>query len=108
MAVAVAGAVIGIDPFDQPDVEASKVKTRELTAAYEKTGALPPETPIFEGSGVKLLSDRRNAQAIKEAGAGHSIESYLKAHHGRIDAGEYFALLAYIEQNDANKKELQQ
>src|SRR3546814_7058340 len=108
MAVAVAGAVIGIDPFDQPDVEASKVKTRELTAAYEKTGALPPETPIFEGSGVKLFSDRRNAQALKEAGAGPSLRSYRKAHLGRIDAGGYFALLAYIEHNDAHMKALKQ
>src|SRR3546814_6364285 len=92
VAVAVAGAVIGIDPFDQPDVEASKVKTRELTPAYEKTGALPPVPPIFEGSGVKLFSDRRHAQALKGGGAGHSLESYLKAHLGRIDAGDYLAL----------------
>ena len=47
MATAVAGSIIGINPFDQPDVEASKVKTRELTTAYEKTGTLPPETPFF-------------------------------------------------------------
>ena len=40
MATAVAGSIIGINPFDQPDVEATKVKTRELTDAYEKTGAL--------------------------------------------------------------------
>ena len=39
-AVAVAGAVMGIDPFDQPDVEASKIKTRALTDAYEKTGEI--------------------------------------------------------------------
>ena len=46
MATAVAGAIIGINPFDQPDVEASKVKTRELTDAFEKTGALPEEKPV--------------------------------------------------------------
>jgi transaldolase/glucose-6-phosphate isomerase len=108
MAIAVAGAVIGIDPFDQPDVEASKVKTRELTAAYEKTAALPSETPIFEGGGVKLFSNRGNAQALKAAGAGASIESYLKAHLERLDAGDYFAVLAYIEHNGAHAKALQQ
>ena len=47
IATAVAGAIIGINPFDQPDVEASKVKTRELTAAYEKTGKLPPEAAVL-------------------------------------------------------------
>ena len=48
-ATAVAGSILGINPFDQPDVEASKDKTRELTTAYEKTGKLPPETPFFGG-----------------------------------------------------------
>ena len=38
--------MIGIDPFDQPDVEASKIKTRALTDAYEKSGELTPEQPL--------------------------------------------------------------
>ncbi len=46
MATAVAGAILGINPFNQPDVEAAKIKTRELTGAFEKTGALPPEKPV--------------------------------------------------------------
>jgi transaldolase/glucose-6-phosphate isomerase len=108
MAVAVTGAILGIDPFDQPDVEASKVKTRELTAAYEKTGALPGETPIFAAGGLKLFTDERNARALKEADAGPSLESYLKAHLGRLGAGDYFAVLAYIEHNRAHVEALQQ
>ena len=48
-ATAVAGSILGINPFDQPDVEASKDKTRELTAAYERTGKLPPETALLAG-----------------------------------------------------------
>src|SRR6185437_4443890 len=47
MATAVAGSVIGIDAFNQPDVEASKVATRDLTAQYEKDGRLPDEQPVF-------------------------------------------------------------
>jgi transaldolase / glucose-6-phosphate isomerase len=107
MAVAVAGAIIGINPFDQPDVEASKVKTRDLTAAYEEAGALPGERPIFEAGGLKLFTDERNAQALKKAGAGPSLESYLKAHLGRLGASDYFAVLAYIERNGAHMKALQ-
>ena len=53
-ATAVAGAVIGIHPFDQPDVEAAKIKTRELTSAFEKTGALPSETPVFSDATFEL------------------------------------------------------
>ncbi len=49
IATAVAGSVIGINAFNQPDVEASKIVTRDLTSAYEKTGSLPSETPILMG-----------------------------------------------------------
>ncbi|HET8701071.1 MAG TPA: bifunctional transaldolase/phosoglucose isomerase [Nitrococcus sp.] len=107
LAVAVAGAIIGINPFDQPDVEASKIKTRELTAAYEKTGMLPEETPIFEANGLKLFADERNAQALRQRGAGASLESYLKAHLERLGDGDYFAVLAYIERNAAHMGALQ-
>ena len=47
MATAVAGAVLGLNPFDQPDVEASKVKTRALATRYEETGELPDEHDTF-------------------------------------------------------------
>ena len=108
MAVAVAGAVIGINPFDQPDVEASKIRTRELTAAYEQTGALPKEVPLIEAGGLKLFTDERNARALEAAGAGASLESYLQAHLERLGAGDYFAVLAYLERNGAHMKALQQ
>ncbi len=39
------GSVIGINAFNQPDVEASKIATRKLTSEYEKTGSLPAESP---------------------------------------------------------------
>lgn len=107
IATAVAGAIIGINPFDQPDVEASKVKTRELTEQYEKTGRLPPEQPIFEGDGVKLFTDERNARALAEAGATASLESYLATHLARLGPGDYCAILAYIERNSAHTDALQ-
>jgi glucose-6-phosphate isomerase len=108
MATAVAGSIMGIHPFNQPDVEASKVETRKLTAAYEQTGSLPPETPILEDQGIKLFTDEANAAALAQA-AGHdrSLVGYLRAHLHRIGAGDYFALLAYIEMNDAHEQELQ-
>jgi glucose-6-phosphate isomerase len=61
IATAIAGSVMGINPFNQPDVEASKIATKSLTAEYEKTGKLPAETPFFAGEGVKP-SRRRRAQ----------------------------------------------
>ena len=62
MATAVAGAIIGINPFDQPDVEASKIKTRELTAAYERTGALPAEAPLLIDDGHRSCSPTRRTR----------------------------------------------
>src|SRR4051794_13812955 len=57
MATAVAGAVLGINPFNQPDVESAKIKTRELTGAFEKTGALPAETPVASSAEADLYTD---------------------------------------------------
>ncbi len=107
IATAVAGAVIGINPFDQPDVEASKIKTRELTASFEKTGKLPPEAPVLSGKSIELYTDETNAKALRDAGAASSLESWLKAHLGRIKAGDYFAALAYVERDEANAAPLQ-
>jgi transaldolase/glucose-6-phosphate isomerase len=104
----VAGSVIGINPFNQPDVEASKIETRKLTDQYEQEGKLPAESPFFEDKGIKLFSDPKNTEALKAAaGPNPTLVSYLKAHLGRIKPNDYFALLAYVERNDAHKKTLQ-
>jgi transaldolase/glucose-6-phosphate isomerase len=108
IATAVAGAIIGINPFDQPDVEASKLATRRLTAEYEKTGSLPAEEPIFQGNGIRLYTDEKNAAALaKAAGRGATLADYLRAHLNRIQPGDYLALLAYIEMSDAHERQLQ-
>jgi transaldolase/glucose-6-phosphate isomerase len=103
VATAIAGAVIGIDPFDQPDVEASKIKTRALTEAYEQTGALAAETPILEDAGVRLFADGANAKTL--AGA-KTIEAALVAHFERAGAGDYIGLLAYIDRDPAHEAAL--
>jgi transaldolase / glucose-6-phosphate isomerase len=104
IATAVAGAIIGINAFNQPDVEASKIETKKLTSEYEKSGKLPDESPFFEGDGIKLYADEKNTEALK--GRPRLVE-VLKAHLGRLHAGDYFALLGYITMNDANEKALQ-
>jgi transaldolase/glucose-6-phosphate isomerase len=104
IATAVAGSIIGINAFNQPDVEASKVETRKLTSEYEATGKLPPESPFFEGAGIKLYADERNTSALSGAG---KLADILRAHLSRIAAGDYFAVLGYIPMNDANEKSLQ-
>jgi len=104
IATAVAGAIIGINPFDQPDVEASKVQTRELTSAYEKRGVLPPERRFFEADGVSLYADQRDVEALGQAS---TLAGYLSAHLKRLKTSDYFALLAYIERNEEHGEMLQ-
>jgi transaldolase/glucose-6-phosphate isomerase len=107
IATAIAGAVIGINPFNQPDVEASKIATKVLTSEYEKTGRLPSETPFFEGEGVKLFADPRNREALKMAVGAPSLTTYVKAHLDRLGAGDYLGLLAYVQMNAAHEEALQ-
>jgi transaldolase/glucose-6-phosphate isomerase len=107
MATAVAGAVLGINPFNQPDVEAAKIKTRELTAAFEKSGALPAEKPVISTTEADLYTDEANADSLRKAGADGTLESWLKAHFSRVHADDYVALLAYIERNAAHIDVLQ-
>jgi hypothetical protein len=108
IATAVAGSVIGINAFNQPDVEASKVATRKLTTEYEKTGSLPPESPILSEKGIQLFTDEKNAAALASAaGSDKSLAGYLRAHLNRLGAGDYFALLGYVEMNEPHQKTLQ-
>jgi hypothetical protein len=106
-ATAVAGSIIGINPFDQPDVEASKVETRKLTEQFERTGALPSETPFFESDGIKLFADETNTADLTSFAADASLRGYLKAHLDRLQPHDYFALLAYLEMNDEHTQLLQ-
>jgi transaldolase/glucose-6-phosphate isomerase len=109
IATAVAGSILGINAFNQPDVEAAKIATRSLTEAYEKTGSLPAESAIFEDSGVKLFTDPVNAAALaKSIGQDKSLAGYLRAHLNRLGQGDYFALLAFIEMNSAHESSLQE
>jgi len=105
IATAVAGSIIGINAFNQPDVEASKIETRKLTTEYEKTGSLPDEKSIFAQNSIQLFADPKNANAL---GSGQSLTDYLRTHLARIGAGDYFAVLGYVEMNDAHEAQLQE
>jgi transaldolase / glucose-6-phosphate isomerase len=108
IATAVAGSIIGINAFNQPDVEASKVATRDLTMEYDKTGQLPPEAPVFVQDDIKLFTDEKNAAALAQAaGDTKSLVGYLRAHLDRLRTGDYFAVLGYVEMNEAHDARLQ-
>jgi transaldolase / glucose-6-phosphate isomerase len=108
IATAVAGSILKINPFNQPDVEASKIVTRQLTEAYEKSGKLPEESPIFDDGAIKLFTDERNAANLnKLAGTDRSLTGFLRAHLSQFNPGDYMALLGFIEMNGAHEESLQ-
>jgi transaldolase/glucose-6-phosphate isomerase len=107
IATAVAGSILGINPFNQPDVEASKIVTRALTGAYEKSGSLPAEAPLYEEDGIKLFTDDRNAANLKKLAGNLSLKNLLNAHLSQLCAGDYLALLAYIQMDQAHEERLQ-
>jgi len=108
IATAVAGSILKINPFNQPDVEASKIVTRQLTEAYEKSGKLPEEAPLFDDGSIKLFTDERNAASLnKLVGTDRSLTGFLRAHLSQFNPGDYMALLGYIEMNAAHEESLQ-
>jgi transaldolase/glucose-6-phosphate isomerase len=114
VATAVAGSIMGIHAFNQPDVEASKLATRRLTSEYEQNGSLAPETPLFESKSVleprvvRLYADPANTKGLNAAlRADPSVVAYLRAHLGRLTEGDYFAVLAYIAMNEEHERLLQ-
>jgi transaldolase/glucose-6-phosphate isomerase len=107
LATAVSGAVMGIDPFDQPDVEASKIKTRALTDAYESAGPLAPDVPRQVSGTLTLFTDEANAAALAASAREPTLEGWLAAHVRRAGEGDYLALLAYLDRNPRNVADLQ-
>lgn len=110
IATAVAGSLMGINAFNQPDVEAAKVETRRLTEEYEKTGRLPEASPIFEGEGIKLFADPTYAAILHGAQdvSKSDLAGYLRAHLAQLKPGDYFATLGFIQRNRQHEKTLQQ
>lgn len=102
IATAVAGARLGVNPFDQPDVEAAKVAARRLTARYEESGALPEGEPLVREGALEAHADARNAAALDAT----TLRRLVASHLARLRPGDYFAVNAFVERSDAAEREL--
>jgi hypothetical protein len=92
-AIALAGALMGIDPFDEPNVQESKDYTKSLLESYEKQGKLPPPADILSSDGLTLIGDQ---EALSRAGFEGTLESGINAFLSTARPGDYVAFLAYI------------
>ena len=96
VATAVAGSVMGINPFNQPDVEAAKIETRALTTEYEKTGKLPERRPVLSEAGIELFATEAYAALLRSQAPTDTLTGFLRAHLDQLRAGDYFAALAFL------------
>jgi len=87
MTTSVAGFILGVNPFDQPDIDSAKKKTKEMVAAYKENGTLPEKKPILQERGLSLYSEIP-APSIKE-----NLQAFLR--NGK--PGDYIALQAFLE-----------
>ncbi len=108
-ATAVAGSVMKINPFNQPDVEAAKIEARKITEEYEQTGKLPDETPFFSEAGFELYARDDDAATWKSEVENESARDYLRNFvHSDVGPGDYFGILAYVEMNEEHVQLLEQ
>ena len=107
---AVAASILGVNPFNQPDVEATKQETLRFTESYTKGGTFPENKLkcVDTLGGLSVFVDEGNAEALGiDSIDNASIEDVLALHLDRIGAGDYFAVLAYVEMNRENQEVLQ-
>jgi transaldolase/glucose-6-phosphate isomerase len=104
MATAVAGHVMGIDPFDEPNVQESKDNTSRLLGVYKEKGKLPEGDAILEANSLALYGD---GEALSRAGSEGTLESALRAFFSTVRPGDYVATLAYIPSTGEHEELLQ-
>lgn len=104
IATAFAGWRIGINPFDQPNVQESKDATKELLEAYARDGKLQEQTVIVSEGSLTVYGDDQMRAALPSS----SVEEALRAHIASAGPGDYIALLDYFEETPEHEKLVQQ
>jgi transaldolase / glucose-6-phosphate isomerase len=93
-ATAVAGHVLGINPFDQPNVQESKDNTKRILGEFTKTRSMPKLATIATGDGVKAEADEANAKAV----ANKDFRDVIASHLERVKPGDYIAITQYFDE----------
>lgn len=94
IATAFAGWRIGINPFDQPNVQESKDATKELLEKFEQDGTLQEQTTVATDGVLTIYADEKTSAQLPSS----SVADALRAHLARVKAGDYIAMLDYIEE----------
>jgi transaldolase/glucose-6-phosphate isomerase len=105
-ATAIAGALLAVDPFDQPNVQESKDNTKRLLAEYAQNGSLPQQKLIIAEESMRIFGDEATRDLLRRGGS--SMQEIITTHLARIRPGDYFALTQYIEELNNYEGLLQQ
>jgi glucose-6-phosphate isomerase len=103
LATAVAGACVGINAFDQPNVQESKDNTKRLLEVYKQNKALPEQELAADGNGLRVYCEAETREALGAS----ALADFVVAHLKRATSGDYVALLGYIQETAEHDELLQ-
>ena len=103
IATAFAGWRLGINPFDQPNVQESKDATKELLETYAREGKLPEQDVLAADGVLTIYADEQTRAELPN----ESVGAAIKAHLARAGAGDYIALLDYFEETPEYERTVQ-
>ncbi len=103
VATAAAGAVLGIDPFDEPNVQESKDNTARLLENFQTSGEMPAGKSLLSESGIEVYADDARGKKLSTP----RLSELFRAFFSERRPGDYLALLAYVERDDASARQLE-
>ena len=108
IATATAGAALGVDPFDEPNVTEAKQATQAVLARYLETGSFAPRKPVASGGGIDVECPPAIENSLRDATNGRGdASSWLAALLGMAGSGDYVALLGYLHATPARMERLE-
>ena len=102
-ATAVAGWRLGINPFDQPNVQESKDATKELLDYFKAHGRLQDQEPSVSDQNLTVYASDRTKPNLPSS----SVLAALRAYLATVSTGDYIAFLDYVEETDEIEATLQ-
>ena len=111
IATAVLGALLEVDPFDEPNVTEAKDTTRELLREWEQSRKLPPLVEVASSNGLSLQTERRGSRHLRSALTALGLDpgdpaAWLAAHISTVAEGDYLALCAYVARTEGRHARL--
>jgi hypothetical protein len=103
VATAAAGAILGINPFDEPNVAESKDNTMQVLQRFATSGLLPEPAAAVEEDGLKLAADEATLDSLREAPE-RTVGGLVAEHFLRAGEGAYLAIMAYITRTEEHDR----